>query len=208
MLLEATLPKPGDAQAPPPEGTTFYPPLETQPGSRARMEIDEDHASLGRNRPDWAHRAASGWRGDRYRMFEKNGGASVVVWKTVWDTDRAADGFDDAMNHVCNARMPKNAPTLFLSRASDETSEAPVPAFSASASSMRSSAMLWKTSGEPSAQSLLLVRQGREMTFVAGASVAQGRAILGALAPSLEAWPPMSRPSPGVVPPTSQPLSN
>jgi hypothetical protein len=44
-----------------------------------------------------ARRAAAGWGGDRYRAFEKSGAGTVVVWKTVWDTEQDAAEFEQAL---------------------------------------------------------------------------------------------------------------
>ncbi|MDT4965587.1 MAG: hypothetical protein QOJ64_324 [Acidobacteriota bacterium] len=40
-----------------------------------------------------AHRAASGWGGDRAWLFERAGSVPIFVWKTVWDTGADAQEF-------------------------------------------------------------------------------------------------------------------
>lgn len=175
-----------------------------------------------------ARRAAGGWGGDRYRAFEKEGNGTVVVWKTVWDTEQDADQFGEAITLACSARMPKNAPALFPAPASptappppsshvsppgstppsDSGSDAPARALVSSFSS-RDSATLWRAPGAPPAQALLLVHCGHEVTFVAGASATQAQALLAVLHPALAPTPPpASRPSPTTTPPpASRPAS-
>ncbi|MDQ3817454.1 MAG: hypothetical protein M3362_07160, partial [Acidobacteriota bacterium] len=45
-----------------------------------------------------AARAAAGWGGDRAYLFERQGGAPLFVWKTVWDKPGDAVEFFDAYN--------------------------------------------------------------------------------------------------------------
>jgi len=43
-----------------------------------------------------SHRAAAGWAGDRYAVYESSKGQSIYVSSTVWDTQADADEFFDA----------------------------------------------------------------------------------------------------------------
>jgi hypothetical protein len=43
-----------------------------------------------------AERAAAGWGGDRYAVFEEGGGGLALVWKTAWDTEKDAVEFFEA----------------------------------------------------------------------------------------------------------------
>lgn len=52
-----------------------------------------------------AVRAASGWGGDRaYSLARDEGGATLFVWKTVWDSERDAREFFDAYNSLKRLR--------------------------------------------------------------------------------------------------------
>ena len=110
-----------------------------------------------------ARTAAGGWGGDRWRAYEKAGGASVVVWKSVWDTDADAVELEQAMRAACAARMPEG-------RA--------LPPASPGGIELRGTS-------DPTAPAFLVARLGKEVTFVAGASPVQARAVLAALHPSL-----------------------
>jgi hypothetical protein len=47
---------------------------------------------------DAAEKAAAGWRGDRYLVFD---GGKELVWKTIWRTPEAANAAIDALRAVC-----------------------------------------------------------------------------------------------------------
>jgi hypothetical protein len=47
-----------------------------------------------------ATRAAAGWGGDRAFLFERSGGNSLFVWKTVWDKGTDAEEFFRAYNEM------------------------------------------------------------------------------------------------------------
>lgn len=49
-------------------------------------------------------RAAAGWGGDRSFVFEREGGAPLFVWRTVWDTPRDAQEFFRAYNQMLQRR--------------------------------------------------------------------------------------------------------
>jgi hypothetical protein len=51
----------------------------------------------GITEPD-ASRAAAGWGGDRAYLFERDGGAPLFVWKSVWDKSTDAEEFFKAYN--------------------------------------------------------------------------------------------------------------
>lgn len=51
-----------------------------------------------------ATRAASGWGGDRAFLFERTGGGSLFIWKTVWDREADAEEFFRAYNETQKAR--------------------------------------------------------------------------------------------------------
>ena len=98
------------------------------------------------------------------------------MWRTVWDTDADAIEFDQAIRATCSARMPQGAllPPV-------------VEGFK-----------LWGEP-DPGTSALLVAHRGKEVTFVAGASAVQARAILAALYPSLVPAP-ASRPAPKAAP--------
>jgi hypothetical protein len=52
-----------------------------------------------------ATRAAAGWGGDRAYLFERAGGASLFVWKTVWDRAADAEEFFNAYNSLQRGRQ-------------------------------------------------------------------------------------------------------
>ncbi len=51
-----------------------------------------------------ALRAAAGWGGDRALLFERAGGASLFVWKSVWDKRTDAEEFFKAYNALQKQR--------------------------------------------------------------------------------------------------------
>lgn len=109
-----------------------------------------------------ARSAAAGWGGDRWRSFEKAGRGTVVVWKTVWDTDNDAREFDEAIRTAVAARIPGGALLPPVGNGFK----------------------LWGTA-DPAAPTFLVAHLGKDVTLVAGASTAQARGILAALHPSL-----------------------
>jgi hypothetical protein len=50
-----------------------------------------------------ADRAAAGWDGDRFRLLDGPGG-EVLVWSTVWDSDRDALEFEAAVERALDRR--------------------------------------------------------------------------------------------------------
>ncbi len=54
----------------------------------ARVLLEEQKTPAGA-----ARRAAEGWDGDRYRVYERGGGAPLVVLATTWDSETDADEF-------------------------------------------------------------------------------------------------------------------
>lgn len=63
-------------------------------GTRAELESRLPRAQ--------ARAAAAGWGGDAYAVYER-GGARVLLWETVWDTDDDADGFAAAYDAYARA---------------------------------------------------------------------------------------------------------
>jgi hypothetical protein len=51
-----------------------------------------------------ATRAAAGWGGDRAFLFERSGGGSLFIWKTVWDKSTDAEEFFRAYNDMQKRR--------------------------------------------------------------------------------------------------------
>jgi hypothetical protein len=52
-----------------------------------------------------AQYAAEGWRGDRYRVYERGEtGATALVWRTVWETDDEAAEFEQAYQRFTSKR--------------------------------------------------------------------------------------------------------
>jgi hypothetical protein len=49
--------------------------------------------------PDEAAAAAEGWDGDRYRLL-RDGGRDVLIWASVWDSERDAAEFEDAVTRA------------------------------------------------------------------------------------------------------------
>lgn len=146
----------------------------------------ERAASLASVRVADARKAAAGWGGDRYRAFERSGGGTVVVWKSVWDTERDAIEFEHLMRKTSRARLASwsagaGGQTPAPEGPSAETVTQTLDGWIAPAASSRE--------GVPAAGSalsrrgFLLVRRGKEALFVAGADVGQARAVLTALAP-------------------------
>ncbi|MCS6836209.1 MAG: hypothetical protein NZ750_09355 [Anaerolineae bacterium] len=57
---------------------------------------------LGR---DQAHRAASGWGGDAYHLYEDGSGRSVIAFASVWDNRDERDEFAQALRAMLEARQ-------------------------------------------------------------------------------------------------------
>jgi hypothetical protein len=52
-----------------------------------------------------AQRAAQGWNGDRYHVYERGtNGPTLLVWTTAWETESDAQGFESAYNEVVQKR--------------------------------------------------------------------------------------------------------
>lgn len=70
---------------------------------------------LGQFLPSTAEvqRAAAGWGGDRYAVYENNGQA-VVIQMTVWDTDLDAQQFEQAYAARTSARFGGSRPAGFV----------------------------------------------------------------------------------------------
>jgi len=54
--------------------------------------------------PEKAQRASAGWGGDAYVLYSAGNDRWVLVWQTVWDTERDAREFFDAMEELYHAR--------------------------------------------------------------------------------------------------------
>ncbi|MGH7464212.1 MAG: hypothetical protein ACREK1_03490 [Longimicrobiales bacterium] len=54
-----------------------------------------------------ARAAANGWGGDRYALLVSPSGADVIYWRTVWDTEAAADEFAAAVRRVADRRKDR-----------------------------------------------------------------------------------------------------
>jgi hypothetical protein len=57
-----------------------------------------DAGQLDRPASDWTNAAASGWGGDRYEVWMR-GSASIALLGTIWDTERDAEEFEQALPH-------------------------------------------------------------------------------------------------------------
>ncbi|HEY3225477.1 MAG TPA: hypothetical protein VGK61_00615 [Planctomycetota bacterium] len=66
----------------------------------ARLVLDEFKVATARGR----RKAAEGWDGDRYYVFENGKGALAGVWFTVWDTEEDAREFFDAYALLLQAK--------------------------------------------------------------------------------------------------------
>jgi len=58
-----------------------------------------------------AARAAAGWGGDRAYLFEREGDASLFVWKSAWDKHTDAEEFYRAYNAAQDRRKSAQATT-------------------------------------------------------------------------------------------------
>jgi hypothetical protein len=61
------------------------------------------------NDPAASHRAAAGWGGDRFAVYERAGDA-IVIQMTVWDTETDAREFADAYEKRTAIRYPQDRP--------------------------------------------------------------------------------------------------
>jgi hypothetical protein len=63
--------------------------------------------------PQAADRAAAGWGGDRYAVFErKKDGALALVWRTAWDTESDAVEFEEALRALGRTPLGKAGPAI------------------------------------------------------------------------------------------------
>jgi hypothetical protein len=60
--------------------------------------------------PDAAAMAAEGWDGDRYRLL-RDGGREVLIWASVWDSERDAGEFEEAIKRAFEERYAGDAAT-------------------------------------------------------------------------------------------------
>ncbi|MCA1557924.1 MAG: hypothetical protein LC731_05215 [Acidobacteria bacterium] len=67
-------------------------------------EIGARGVLMAGNSETAATRAAAGWDGDRAFLFERNGGGSLFVWKTLWDRTGDAEEFFRAYNDMVKQR--------------------------------------------------------------------------------------------------------
>ena len=58
--------------------------------------------------PDAAAAAAEGWDGDRYRLL-RDGGREVLIWASVWDSERDAVEFEEAARRAFEERYAGGA---------------------------------------------------------------------------------------------------
>lgn len=66
-----------------------------------------------------ARDAAEGWDGDRYRLLRR-GRREAMVWTSVWDTDRDADAFADAVRRAYAARYGEDGRAVRVRRSRAE----------------------------------------------------------------------------------------
>lgn len=55
--------------------------------------------------------AAAGWDGDRYYYLKNKSGGELLVWKTVWDSEKDADEFESALHDNLIERYPNAEPS-------------------------------------------------------------------------------------------------
>ena len=142
---------------------------------------------------DRAARAASGWGGDRYRVFEKKGRGTVVVWRTVWDTEGDAGKFADALWDTFAKRLPGGSGSISILDGASSTSDRaaselherqdPGPAGPFSPRNLYGLGIRVPAGDPAVTAALLIARRQKEVTFIAGATAAQARAALAALDP-------------------------
>ena len=65
---------------------------------------------------EWATRAAAGWGGDRFAVFQNGAGKDgrKVVWITEWDTETDAGEFRSALEALAGWRVESAGPTRVL----------------------------------------------------------------------------------------------
>lgn len=73
-------------------------------GTKILFSIWHDPASTNSISPKTA---AAGWGGDRYYYLKNKKGEELLVWKSVWDTERDADEFEAAMQSYLTTRYPE-----------------------------------------------------------------------------------------------------
>lgn len=62
--------------------------------------------------PLQASAAASGWGGDQLWLFRTSSGKFVLIWRLLWDEDKDAKQFFDAMQQAYEKRFSQQAKTL------------------------------------------------------------------------------------------------
>ncbi len=55
-------------------------------------------------------RAGAGWGGDRFALYEDGQGGAVLAWGSVWDTEKDAAEFEEALAAAFARRAPVGAP--------------------------------------------------------------------------------------------------
>ena len=72
-----------------------------------------------------AQRAAQGWSGDRYQVYERGtNGPTLLVWTTAWETEKDAEEFERAYNRVIQkrsvtARVQRDATRVRIRQSTD-----------------------------------------------------------------------------------------
>lgn len=81
-------------------------------GWRVEREDDlgqlETSIFLGQHLGVAARAAADGWGGDRYALLVSPSGADLIYWRSVWDTESAADRFAAAVRRVGGRRPDRH----------------------------------------------------------------------------------------------------
>ncbi len=79
---------------------------------------------------DSARRASEGWGGDRYEVYAGPDGKLAFAWATVWDTDRDASEFAEAVGKAKDLAVTREGKTVMLTKgapsAGVEKSRAPM----------------------------------------------------------------------------------
>lgn len=73
-------------------------------GTKILFSIWQDPASTNSISPKTA---AAGWGGDRYYYLKNNKGEELLVWKSIWDTEKDAQEFETAMQSCTITRYPE-----------------------------------------------------------------------------------------------------
>jgi len=68
-----------------------------------------------------ARRAAAGWGGDTYKVFEGSGGTLGFAWTTVWDTDGDATEFSQACSNSKDLAVAREGRKVLVSRGAAKT---------------------------------------------------------------------------------------